>query len=615
MVNGLKQWANDRFWLVVSGVLLLAWGMMLYNLALESLWYDEWITWDFSRQGPVGLTHATADDVHPPLYYVWVWLWLTLTGSEHVFVMRLTSAIPALLAVALSYRLGVEWFRSRWAGLGAAVFIATSGIFIYYARELRMYTFVVMLAVLSWLLLWRYLTGKQKYPWGYTLTVILMAYTYYFTVFMVAIQALVVLLFYRQRLLKLIGGYGVVGLALLPWIPIFIHQIELEGSRAGQEGAIGKFAATDPTNLATIGTFIQHYTAGQAAFVLLLVGLALFLGWRSDALTRHSLTVSGLWLFGTMGLFFGINLFVPVYNLRYVLLVIPALALIVGSVTRHFSNATQPVLVLLIGAGALLFHFAAFLPPKLAHGELLPMLAERYQPGDRIWYNLSDGALGSSLNFEGRYYMEVVVPELNTDWFIWDAPREFAQLEANPRVWDVRPYWIPMPPQAETPLLTGRALVSEEVLRIYTLRLYAAAPQTEPAVFAETLALQVSPLAQTTYQSGQTVSVVTWWQALQAPPLDYSYGLFLRDAAGAVITQVDAGLLLADRPSSQWNPQADFAPLNLALSLPPDLPAGEYGLWLSAYYWEDPQPLPLAAGELCAQDQNLLQLARITVGG
>jgi hypothetical protein len=282
-------------------------------------------------------------------------------------------------------------------------------------------------------------------------------------------------------------------------------------------------------------------------------------------------------------------------------------------VTRHFSNATQPVLVLLIGAGALLFHFDAFLAPKLAHGELLPMLAERYQPGDRIWYNLSDGALGSSLNFEGRYYMEVVVPELNTDWFIWDAPREFANLEANPRVWDVRPYWIPMPPQAETPLLTGRALVSEEVLRIYTIRLYATAPQTEPAAFAETLSLQVSPLAQTGYQPGQTVSVVTWWQALQAPPLDYSYGLFLRDAAGTVITQVDAGLLLADRPTSQWNPLADFAPINLALSLPPDLSTGEYGLWLSAYYWEDPQPLPLTAGELYAQDQNLLQLARITV--
>lgn len=610
---GLKQNFADRFWILPVGVLLLAWAVMLHHLALESMWYDEWITWDYSRSGPIGLLQATGEDVHPPLYYLWVWLWMTVTGSQNLFVLRLSAVIPALLSVALSYRLGARWFRSRWAGLGTAVFIATSGIFIYYARELRMYTLVVMLVALSWLMLWRYLTGKQKYPWGYTLMVIVMAYTYYFTVFIVAIQALSVLIFYRQRLLKLIGGYAVVAAAMLPWIPVFLHQIELEGIRAGQEGAIGKFAATDPTNLTTISEFIQRYTAGQVSFMLLLVGLALYMGWKSTPVIRNNVIIAALWFFGTMVLFFGINLFIPLYNLRYVLMVIPALALLVGSLVVHFNRATRPVLVGLIGAGALMFHFSAFLPPKLAHGELLAMIDQRYQPGDRIWYNLTGGALGSTLSQEGDYYMEVVFPDLNSDWFIWDAPREFADVEDNPRIWDVRPYWIPMPSQVETVLLEGRSLVSEEVLRVYTISLYSAPPQTEPAIIDEKLAVQVSPLAVETVSAGQTVSVITWWQALDSLPLDYSYALFLRDPSGAMISQVDAGLTLNDRPTSQWQPQADYEPLQLQMALPSDLPAGEYSLALSVYYWQDPQPLPLEPGTDYQQDGNLLHLADIIV--
>ncbi len=67
--------------------------------------------------------------------------------SDDVFVLRLSSAIPAVLAVAFCYRVGCDWFRSRWVGLTAAVFLATTGIFVYYARELRMYTLLVLLAL------------------------------------------------------------------------------------------------------------------------------------------------------------------------------------------------------------------------------------------------------------------------------------------------------------------------------------------------------------------------------------------------------------------------------------------------------------------------------------
>ncbi|MBZ0296412.1 MAG: hypothetical protein K8L99_27875, partial [Anaerolineae bacterium] len=355
------------------------------------------------------------------------------------------------------------------------------------------------------------------------------------------------------------------------------------------------------------------YTAGQGAFVLLLAGLALFMGFSRPAWFRRGLITSVLWLLGTMALFFGVNLVIPVYNLRYVLMVIPALALIVGTLALYFNRPTRIALIVLVGVGGLLFHDNAFLAPKPAHGELLPMIAERYQPGDRIWYNLDAGAMGSSLMLEAQYYLEVVVPKLDTDWFIWNAPEDFADLRHNPRIWDIRPYWIPMPPEAEAPLLNGRALVSDELLRIYTIRLYAAPPESAPAQFGDVLTAKVSPLLKPSYAPGDSVSVTTWWQAVQPPPLDYSYGLFLRNADGTTLAQVDAGLLLDERPTSQWTPDADFAPLALTLTLPDSLPAGEYSLWLTTYFWQDPQPLPLEPAPDQGSAGDLLELAQITV--
>jgi len=141
-------------WLLMVLVLLLAWGLFLVGLNKESLWYDEWISWTFSQMSsPFALIRATPNRAHPPIYYLWLWTWVRLIGSDTVFVMRLTAAIPALLTVALVYRLAANWFRSSWAGIGAAAFLARSGIFIYYARELRMYALVALWATLSWYLL------------------------------------------------------------------------------------------------------------------------------------------------------------------------------------------------------------------------------------------------------------------------------------------------------------------------------------------------------------------------------------------------------------------------------------------------------------------------------
>jgi hypothetical protein len=609
-------------WLLLGAAACgLGWLLFVVHLDNESLWYDEWFTWEYSRQGPIALVNATAGDVHPPAYYLWVWGWMLWTQSDDLFVMRLSSAIPAVLSVAMCYRVGADWFRSRWVGLAAAVFLATSGIFVYYARELRMYTLVVLMGLGSWWLLWRSLkpawgvacyapTSRQRSWYGYAALVGLMAYTYYFTAFMAAMQALAALLVAPRRWPRLALAYGAALVAFAPWLPALYRQLVLESERAGRGSTVsltnvGKFAATQATSWETVNEFVHTYSAQQPAYVLFLLALAFMLGAR-----RRPFTITVLWFFGTLLLFWGVNLVIPVYALRYTLMIVPALALLVGAAVERLPARVG--LVAVIGCLGVVTHSAAFLEPKTPHRELMQTLSANYRPGDRIWYNLDYGALGSSLEFERGYHLEHDAPNLSTDLFVWDAPHDF---EAAPRVWDVRPYWIPMPDDARDALLAGRALSEEYRFGAYFVRLYEAPPREQPIIFDGRLALLVAPLSQSVYYPGHAVRLKTWWRALEGISLDYSYGLYLRGADGAILAQSDQGLEVEGKPTSQWQPSDGDGLALSTLTLPPNLAPGEYSLWLSVYYWEDARPLTVSAppGFVVDAQTPLVRVAQLSI--
>src|SRR5690606_26333520 len=134
--------------------LLVAWALFIRNIGLESMWYDEHISWslassdtfaDFLGRWPYGTGH-------PPFYFATLWAWLKWTGSVDMGIMRLTAALPSLVAVAFVYRLGREWFSGRWVGLAAMTLMGTNGVIIYFARVLRTYVLLFLLVLICfWL--------------------------------------------------------------------------------------------------------------------------------------------------------------------------------------------------------------------------------------------------------------------------------------------------------------------------------------------------------------------------------------------------------------------------------------------------------------------------------
>lgn len=580
---------------LASFTCLLGFGLAVADLEHRSMWYDEWLSWNWSQMNPVVMARDTADaGGHPPTYYAFLWAWTRLTGTQHLGMMRYSSALFGVLAVALTYRLGVLWFTDRRAALFAALFVATSSTFIYYMRELRMYTLMVLLVVASWWAFTRFVRGKPHGGLLYGLLLALMAYTWYFTGFVALLQLVVLLVWYPRQVPRLLGVYGAVALAVAPWLPSMLNQIRNDAQYAdyGLElpfvGLVGKGAATYRTTWGVFEDFLYQYSNEQPFLVFGLLALGVVIGaarWRERL--WWALLV---WLLGVPLIFFLGNFITPLYNPRYLLMLVPAMGLTVGLGLADLPGRYQAA----FAAGLLLFgvwtYPAAFERPLVPHNDLLGTIAADFTPGDRIWYNLDEGARGSSLFAGPSYYLQLRYTDLQTSDFVWDAPNDFNDPQQVPRVWDVRSIYSEPPATTQAALVEGRALVRTWRFDEYRLRLFAAPPPEPVATFADLLAVRYTPL-DLPVRREDTLTLDLWWDVLAAPPLDYSYALHLRPAAGGeTAAQQDAALTTTERdprPTSTWTPGTAPYHMQAAFTVPPGLPAGDYALWLAVYHFQD----------------------------
>ena len=106
MANG--KGAALHNWSLIA-ILLLAFGLRVYRLGVESLWYDETVSVYLAGQSVPGLVAHTAGDIHPPGYYLLLHAWLRLAGSSE-FAVAFLSLFFGLFLVALAYRLAARMF-------------------------------------------------------------------------------------------------------------------------------------------------------------------------------------------------------------------------------------------------------------------------------------------------------------------------------------------------------------------------------------------------------------------------------------------------------------------------------------------------------------------------
>lgn len=187
----------------------------------QSLWLDEATTALVSQRTVADyLTNFAPGDFHPPIYYLLSIAASKLLGTSEV-ALRSISLIAGVLTVYFVYKIANVLSNNRNTGLLAGLFLATSGLHIYYSQEARMYMLAALFAVLS-------VHFFTKNSWKlFGVSIAAMVLTHYVTLFMLPIFVIYGLctrktkIWWRHFLLSLI--MLVVGFAM--WLPMFTKQL------------------------------------------------------------------------------------------------------------------------------------------------------------------------------------------------------------------------------------------------------------------------------------------------------------------------------------------------------------------------------------------------------
>ncbi len=201
-------------------VLLVAFGLRLWDLNAPSVWHDE--GWSIRAiRDPI----HTPDDNTPPVYYAALHM-LWLAAGEAPLALRYGSLLLDLLTIALAVQL-VRARAGQDAGLLLALLLAFTPLLWAYAREIRAYVAVPLLAVVLLALADRLLATRQYFRWRVwgvlLLAELLLLYTHNLSVPVIAWLNLVMSLAYVYRRAWRALGIWVAGqaallLVYLPWV-------------------------------------------------------------------------------------------------------------------------------------------------------------------------------------------------------------------------------------------------------------------------------------------------------------------------------------------------------------------------------------------------------------
>ncbi len=263
-------------------LLALSFAFNLHALATDNLWEDEIFTAIFASRSAGEVVRWTANDIHPPLYYLLTGAFARLIIPLGVtqeptpvsdWLWRFPSVIAGVLTVAVTYRLACHVSRvtchvSRLTAISAALLLCLAPIVIKYSQEARMHTlFMFLSAVSTWLFFRAMARPRSWFRWlAFALATTANIYTMYFG-FLILIAQASYLVFWislcvpsADFALRAFGGFTIydlrntphasriigfsssITLAFLlyiPWWPVLFNILRRRAAVGAIEGGVG----------------------------------------------------------------------------------------------------------------------------------------------------------------------------------------------------------------------------------------------------------------------------------------------------------------------------------------------------------------------------------------
>ena len=617
-------------WLLV-GILLLAFGLRIHNLEVQSFWNDEGNSARLSERSIPLIIEGTASDIHPPLYYLMLNQWRKLVGDTE-FGLRSLSLFAGLLIVPLTFVLGISLGRQfnaetqRRRGKGqiwrigfvAAGLLAVHPAMVYYSQEARMYALLGFWAVLMTVLLLRWiLVGSDRYSvnseqWAvnsgryllggaYVLCAAAGLYTHYFFPAILLVHGGYILFTVIQdaprplnihNLPLAIKYWPILILATLlfyaPWLPIFLDQF-------------GSDPVSRPQVIEFVTAVMQWLTFGattemRAVYLWLMAGLLII----GLVYGRSKLALPFLGVIVPLGMMFATGTTGAEF-FKFLVVAVPFwllwLGMAVTSAGRRGWWLGVGLVIVVWGVGQSLQNM--YSDPAYARADYRGM-AQRIEaeahPNAGIILNAANQWEVFTYYFpdEGNVYP---LPEGRSRPNSDEIDASLSEIAAqHDRLYAI--FWGEAQRDPERLIerwLDAHAFKATDSwygdVRFVTYAVPSApATEMETAVnlsFGDSVVLNGYTLDETTLRPGDIVEVTLFWKT--AVPLQTRYKIFLHllDDDGNLVTQRDSepggGLAL----TTTWQPEKIVID-NHGLLIPSELQPGSYRLQLGLYDLTDP---------------------------
>ncbi|HEY3081430.1 MAG TPA: glycosyltransferase family 39 protein [Chloroflexota bacterium] len=324
--------------------------LRLHGLDAQGLWSDEGGSVRYANLPiPQLLATISAEDPHPPLYYLLLALWMPLAGSGD-FAVRLPSALSGTVAVPALYALGRR-VGGRATAAFAALFTAFNPLLVWYGQEARMYALLALGATVAALLLHVARQRGSRRAWLFHAAALgTTLYVHYFAAFLAAWHALLVERATRWRpdRWRALGLTALAGLAFAPWLA----TTRVLGYSGWMEAVDLATTLRRAAQALAVGTSVYPEYAWPLAAPTLLAAAAgaAFLAARRP---RADLLLVGGWVVVPVGAAYAFGLVTgrPSFHERYVIAGAPGLMLLaalgvvgVGSAALRLGGAARGAL-------------------------------------------------------------------------------------------------------------------------------------------------------------------------------------------------------------------------------------------------------------------------------
>ena len=218
----MKKIYNVAFICVIA-LAVTGYAILMFN---DAVWYDEAYTMAMVKHTVPQICSITAQDVHPPLYYILLKLFITPFGYS-LTAAKVFAALPIILTALLGY-VKLSKHINKKTGLMFSIMYLFLPVITTFSVEVRMYTLAAFFVTACALYAYEaHISGKSEYYVLFLIFGVLAAYTHYFA--LVSAGIIYIILFIegikRHELKKIIISSVVTVVLYLPWLAQFIMQL------------------------------------------------------------------------------------------------------------------------------------------------------------------------------------------------------------------------------------------------------------------------------------------------------------------------------------------------------------------------------------------------------